>query len=85
MEFTASARRGPRRLATVVAEVLAALALIGLAWWCWHRGVIVTVHRGVAMNRIEGGWWAVATGSITIAGIMLLDAARRTMADPLRA
>jgi hypothetical protein len=72
------------KVATVAAEVVAALLLLGLAWWCWHRGVIVTVRRGIAMNRIEGSWWMAATGTVTIAGLLLLDAARRTMAGPLR-
>jgi hypothetical protein len=62
-----------------VTEVVVALVLVGLAWWCWHRGVIVTVRRGVAMNRVEGSWWAAATGAITLAGLLLLDAARRVM------
>jgi hypothetical protein len=62
-----------------VAELLAAIVLSGLAWWCWHRGVIVTVRRGVAMSRIEGSWWATATGAATLAGTLLLDAARRMM------
>jgi TRAP-type C4-dicarboxylate transport system permease small subunit len=65
------------RVAVVVAEVLAALILAGLAWWCWHRGVIVTVRRGVAMNRIDGRWWAIATGVATLAGILILDAGRQ--------
>lgn len=62
-----------------VAEVVVALVLVGLAWWCWHRGLIVTVRRGVAMNRVEGSWWAAATGAVTLAGLLLLDAARRVM------
>jgi hypothetical protein len=63
-------------VAAAVVEVLAALMLAGLAWWCWHRGVIVTVRRGVAMNRIDGRWWAIATGVATLAGLLLLDAGR---------
>jgi hypothetical protein len=65
--------------APAVAEVVVALVLVGLAWWCWNRGVIVTVRRGVVMNRIEGGWWAAATGAVTLAGLLLLDASRRLM------
>jgi hypothetical protein len=75
VEFTTSTRR-PLRVAAAVVEVLAALMLAGLAWWCWHRGVIVTVRRGVAMNRIDGRWWAIATGVATLAGLLLLDAGR---------
>jgi hypothetical protein len=67
-----------------VAEVVAALLLVGLAWWCWHRGVIVTVRRGVAMNRIEGSWWATATAAVTLAGLLLLDAGRRLMSQTSR-
>ena len=75
VEFATPTRR-PLRVAAAVVEVLAALMLAGLAWWCWHRGVIVTVRRGVAMNRIDGRWWAIATGVATLAGLLLLDAGR---------
>lgn len=75
VEFATPTRR-PLRVAAAVIEVLAALMLAGLAWWCWHHGVIVTVRRGVAMNRIDGRWWAIATGVATLAGLLLLDAGR---------
>jgi hypothetical protein len=75
VEFT-TPTRPPLRVAAAVVEALAALMLAGLAWWCWHRGVIVTVRRGVAMNRIDGRWWAIATGVATLAGLLLLDAGR---------
>ncbi|PZS17666.1 MAG: hypothetical protein DLM60_13395 [Pseudonocardiales bacterium] len=67
------------RTLAVVGETLAAIVLAGLAWWCWAHGVSVTVHRGVGMSRIEGRWWAAATGLATSAGILLLDAGRRGM------
>ncbi len=76
MEYATPTRR-PLRVAAAAVEVLAALVLAGLAWWCWHRGVTVTVRRGVAMNRIDGRWWAVAPGAATLAGILLLDAGRQ--------
>jgi hypothetical protein len=67
-----------RRLSlAVVTEVGVVIVLGGLAWWCWRRGVIVTVHRGVNMSRVEGGWWASAIGVATLAGLLLLDAGRR--------
>jgi TRAP-type C4-dicarboxylate transport system permease small subunit len=66
-----------RRWLRVVAEVVAVVVLATLAWWCWHRGVIVTMRRGVAMSRIEGGWWASATAAATLAGILLVDMVRR--------
>lgn len=59
------------------ADVLAALALGGLAWWCWHRGVIVTVQDGTPVSRIDGTWWATATAVATGAGLSLLDALRQ--------
>jgi hypothetical protein len=82
VEFATPTRR-PLRVAVAVVEVLAGLMLAGLAWWCWHRGVLVTVRRGVAMNRIDGRWWAIATGVATLAGILMLDAGRqiRILAD----
>lgn len=56
------------------AEVLAALMLAGLAWWCWQHGVHIMMRHGVALRRIEGSWWAGATGVATLAGILLLHA-----------
>src|SRR3978361_2311064 len=48
----------------VVAEVLVAIVLGGLTWWCWHRGVVLTAtRRGIALYRIEGRWWAMAVGA----------------------
>lgn len=56
------------------AEVLIALVLAGLAWWCWHHGVHITMRHRVALRRIEGSWWAGATGVATLAGLLLLHA-----------
>ena len=77
-------RRRALPVAAAVAEVVAALVLVGLAWWWWHRGVIVTVRRGVAMNRIEGSWWVAATGAATVAGLLLLDVGRRLLSQVSR-
>lgn len=65
------------RALVAVTEVLAVIVLAWLAWWCWHRGVIVTVRDGVALRRIEGRWWAAATGAATLAGVLVLDALRQ--------
>jgi hypothetical protein len=81
VELVTPSRRRTLPVAAVVAEVVVALLLVGLAWWCWHRGVIVTVRRGIAMNRIEGRWWALATGEVTLAGLFLLDAAWRVTSE----
>ena len=83
MEFAPPPRR-PLMVAVVVADAVVALVLVGLAWWWWHRGVIVTVRHGVAMNRVEGRWWAAATGAVTLAGLLLLDAGRRLMSEASR-
>lgn len=69
--------RRPARILIAVGEALATVMLGWLAWWCWHRGVIVTVRQGVQLSRIEGRWWAAATGMATLAGILALDAGRR--------
>ncbi|MGH4024865.1 MAG: hypothetical protein ACRDRV_09795 [Pseudonocardiaceae bacterium] len=67
----------PGRAAAAFADALAAVALGGLAWWCWHRGVIMTAQGDVPVSRIDGVWWAAATGVATLAGIALLDALRQ--------
>jgi hypothetical protein len=85
VELVTLSRRQALPVAVVMAEVVAALLLVALAWWCWHRGVIVTVRRGVAMNRIEGRWWGLATGEVTLAGLVLLDAGRRMAGESSRA
>lgn len=74
--FATSTRRRPLRVVAAVVEVLTAMVLVGFAWWCWHRGVTIMMRRGVALSRVEGSWWAAATGAATLAGILLLDAAR---------
>lgn len=71
--------RSRRRVLIAVTEVLAVIMLAWLASWCWHRGVIVTVHHGVGLRRIEGRWWAAAAGSATLAGLLMLDALRQGM------
>ena len=68
-----------RRVLVVVTEVLAVIVLVWVAWWCWRHGVIITQHNGVTLHRIEGRWWAVATGAATLAGILILDALRQVM------
>jgi hypothetical protein len=83
VEFAPPPRR-PLMVAVVVADAVVALVLVGLAWWWWQRGVIVTVRHGVAMNRVEGRWWAAATGAVTLAGLLLLDAGRRLMSEASR-
>ncbi|MDQ4021924.1 MAG: hypothetical protein M3257_09965 [Actinomycetota bacterium] len=71
--------RSRRRVVVVVTELLAVIVLVWLAWWCWHRGMIVAVHHGVALRRIEGRWWAAATAAATLAGILMLDALRQVV------
>jgi hypothetical protein len=84
VDLVTPSRRHGLPVVVAVAEVVAALLLVGLAWWCWHRGVIVTVRRGVAMNRVEGRWWALATGEVTLAGLLLLDASWRVISESSR-
>jgi hypothetical protein len=68
-----------RRVLVVVTEVLAVIVLAWLSWWCWHRGVIIAEYNGVTLRRIEGRWWAAATGAATLAGILVLHALRQMM------
>ncbi|MGH3902775.1 MAG: hypothetical protein ACRDTE_01025 [Pseudonocardiaceae bacterium] len=79
MGISASWPHGPLRAVAALADVLVAVVLGGLAWWCWQRGVIMSVHEGVQVSRIEGAWWAGATAAATLAGILLLDALRQVV------
>lgn len=74
--------REAKGLLVAGAEVLAALGLVWLTWWCWQRGVIITEHNDVTLRRIEGRWWAAATGAATLAGILMLDALRQVTLRP---
>ncbi|MGH3935228.1 MAG: hypothetical protein ACRDS1_09675 [Pseudonocardiaceae bacterium] len=66
------------RILVAMGEVLVAVGLAWLAWWCWRRGVIVTWYQGLPLHRIEGRWWAAATAAATLVGILLLDALRES-------
>lgn len=72
-------QHGPLRAVAALADVLVAVVLGGLAWWCWQRGVIMSVQEGVQVSRIVGAWWAGATAAATLAGILLLDALRQVV------
>ncbi|MGH3795570.1 MAG: hypothetical protein ACRDSP_11835 [Pseudonocardiaceae bacterium] len=78
MRFSPPRLRRPLQV-VALGEVLAAILLAVLGWWCWHRGVIVTVQDGAELTRIEGVWWAGATGAVTLAGLLLLDAVRQAV------
>lgn len=37
------------------------------------------MRRGVALSRVDGSWWALATAAVTLAGLLLLDAGREAV------
>ncbi|RKT57893.1 hypothetical protein [Saccharothrix australiensis] len=74
----------PARALVAVGEVLAAAALVALAVWCWHRGVLrysypVDGRAPLESTRYLGNWIGGAVGLGTAAGALLLDAARQTL------
>jgi hypothetical protein len=69
----------PWRAAAALGDVVAAVVLSILAWWCWQRGMIVTIRDGIELSRIDGRWAASAIGVATLSGLLLLDAGRHAL------
>lgn len=73
----------PRRAFVAVAEVLVAAGLIWLAFWLWPNGIatITTVlddsRPPYVSHRYSGSWMALAILAGTVAGVLLVDAARQ--------
>ncbi|RRO13064.1 hypothetical protein EIL87_25795 [Saccharopolyspora rhizosphaerae] len=72
----------PWRAAVAGVELVAAVALVLLAWWAWGRGV-VTIHlpgpHGTedVVTRSLGSWLAGSAIAATTAGLLLIDATRQ--------
>ncbi len=81
--------RAVGRLATIAAvEVLPAAALVVVAVRWWYRGMVVPTETCVPggcaeLFQVDGRWWSAAVLGVTVAGLLLIDAARRA-AVPLR-
>ena len=73
----------PRRAIVAAAEVLAAAALVWLAFWLWPKGIatITTVldegRPPYVSHRYYGHWMSMAIFCGTVAGVLLLDAVRQ--------
>ncbi len=72
----------PWRAAVAGLELVAAVALVLLAWWAWHRGVVTTYlpgQRGAVdvVTRSIGSWLSGAVIAATFAGLLLIDAPRQ--------
>lgn len=68
-------------------EVLLATALVVVAVRWWHRGVVAATETCVPggcaeLFQVDGRWWSAAVLAVTVAGLLLIDAARR-VARPL--
>lgn len=66
-----------RGAAVAAVEVLLAAVLVAVAVWGWHRGMTPTEAAGTELFRVDGRWWAAAVLLATLAGLVLIDAARR--------
>lgn len=65
-----------------VAETVAAVALLGLAVWCWTLGVgsvVATVpgRPDVHLSTYDGSWLTTACVLFAAAGLLLVDVVRR--------
>jgi hypothetical protein len=74
----------PWRASIAAAEVLFALLLVFSAWWAWRSATVsieLPAQEGVTgvVTRMVGSWVMAAVGTVTLAGLLLLDAFRQLM------
>ncbi|MBW4715855.1 hypothetical protein [Saccharothrix obliqua] len=74
----------PKRAIAAAGEVVAAVALVLLAAWCWQRGIVrysypLDDHPPLESTRYLGNWIGGAIGLGTVAGVLLLDAVRQAV------
>lgn len=87
---TGSARLNqPWRAAAAGVEFVIAVVLLAVAWWAWGRGTVTIYLPGPqgavdVVTRSIGSWLAAAVGSVTLAGLLLLDGIRQVvLASPV--
>ena len=79
---------GPRRLrrvVLVVAELMVVAVLVVGAFRMWGRAVVpieLSQLHGHTVTRMTGSWVAVSVAAATAAGLLLMDAARRSLPAP---
>jgi hypothetical protein len=74
----------PKRALIAAAEVVAIVALVIFAVWCWNRGIVrlaypVDGREPLISTRYHGNWLGTAAGAVTLAAILLLDAVRQVV------
>lgn len=66
-----------RAAAVAAVEALLAVALVVVAVRWWHRGIVAVEGGRAELFLVDGRWWAGAVLLVTVAGLALIDAARR--------
>ncbi len=74
----------PVRAVVAAVEVLAAAALVWLAFWLWPHGIATITDRAsdgavLVSSRYFGNWAAGAIGAGTVAALLVLDAIREVV------
>ncbi|WP_185981740.1 hypothetical protein [Skermania sp. ID1734] len=76
-----------RQLLVAGIEFIAALALVALGVWCWNLGLVTTYFDspvagtpGYWDTHYSGAWITGTFVALTVAGLVVLDAARRVVA-----
>ncbi|MBA8827154.1 hypothetical protein FHX42_004538 [Saccharopolyspora lacisalsi] len=79
---------GPRRLwavVLVVMELMVVAVLVVGAFRMWGRAVVpieLSQLHGRTVTRMTGSWVAFSFAAATVAGLLLMDAARRILPTP---
>ncbi|GAA0505209.1 hypothetical protein GCM10011581_32870 [Saccharopolyspora subtropica] len=74
----------PWRAAVAGIELVLAVLLVVFAWWAWGQGKVTIALPGPGgavdvVTRSVGSWLSGAVGAVTVAGLLVLDAARQVV------
>lgn len=71
----------PWRSAIAVGELMVAGLLVLLALQCWRWGIVPTgsSEPGQTVLRYLGSWLSLAIGSMSVAGLLVVDALRQLL------
>lgn len=82
--YAALSLHQPRRGLIAAGEVVVVVVLAFVAVWCWNRGIThlsypIEGRDPLISTRYHGNWLGTAALCVTMAAVLLLDAARQVV------